>query len=336
MLIIKVKIIFLYCIITLIAFACAELFVRTAVDFPVLSFGKSYHIYPNDKNAQAPLYENEIFPQSKYYSTEDGYHIYRKNNLGLQGTDVILNPKSKYIYVIGNSYVEARASAPQDISTSVFMELLHKYVSKDYQVLNLGLGGTVPFENWCRLEHWQNKIKPDYIILIITDGTLSNMITNPAYPYILPNNFDREVCDWKFNIVKAICNNSAFANLMRVSFRKSGFVSSPSKQEIIFFRPYDDFVFSQDSYELLLANLIAFHKQYGDHFLCFSLMNDTCNKRIAMDCRKLGTHFRYDGDLKNNNHCSIEGGAHFNKMGNKILGNDLFRAFVDEYRHVNH
>jgi hypothetical protein len=328
MLIIKIKIIFLYCIITLIAFACAELFVRTVVDFPVLSFGKSYHIYPNDKNPKAPVYENEIVPHSEYYSMEDGYHVYRKNNLGLQGTDVVLNDKSKYIYVTGNSYIEARASAPQDISTSVFMDLLHKNVSRDYQVINIGIGGTIPYEGWCRLVHWSKKIKPDYVILVITDSSVINMLLSTRHPYVLPENFNTEVHNWKFEIVKVICNNSSFANLLRVSIRKSGITVPITKSEKVFFRPYADLEVTEDSYQLLLTSLLAFKKNYGDKFICLSLMNSMWNKRLVTDCRNLNIHFDYDSNLKNMNQFVISGGAHFNKQGNQLLGKDLYKAFI--------
>ncbi len=322
----KLKIALLYIIITAISFVCVEFLVRVVTHFPTLGFGKSYHIYPNDKTPNAPLYENEFLPHASYYSLEGGYHVYRKNNLGLQGTDVVINDNSKYIYVMGNSYVEARATAPKEMSTSVFQELLSKHISKDFQVINIGLGGQIPFEGWCRLIHWSKKIKPDYVILIINDGTVTNMLNAKSESYVLPDNFDQETHDWKFDIVKLICNKSSLVNLVRVSFRKPGIVKGSTKAEKIYYRPYSSLEFNQEAYLILLSNLHEMHRQYGDRFLCLSIMSDKWNKIIDVDCRKAGINFGYDGSISYDGRYFITGG-HFNTLGNQVLGLDLFKTF---------
>lgn len=321
----------IYLVVLILAFILSEICVRVFLDFPVLGFGKSYHIYPNDKTRHAPVYENAVFPHAKYYSTEAGYHVYRKNNLGLQGLDVTLKPGNQYIYVMGNSFVEARASKPEDIGTSVFMQKLQDVLSDKYQVINIGLGAQIPYYDWCRLSYWSRRIKPDYVVLILTDVTITNMMNNQKFDYVLPDHFSAEVSDWKFNVVKQICNHSAFANLVRVSFRKTGITAPANKREKIFFRPYDDYLFTPESYEALMSTLKEYHKRYGDRFMCFSLMNNTCNKITSADCKKLGINFAYDGDLKNMNDYIIAGGAHFNEAGNMVLGNDLFHAFQGFY-----
>ena len=74
------------------AFILNELFVRFVIKYPNYGVEKKMIGIRADDQVQ-----NIFKPYSKYWNVEGGNRVFKRNNLGLPGTDVNISNSSKYI-----------------------------------------------------------------------------------------------------------------------------------------------------------------------------------------------------------------------------------------------
>ena len=93
-----------------------ELAVRYILGFPTYGVDKKLLGIKSSTSTS-----NIFYPHSKYYNVEDGYKVYKRNNLGLYGKDVSWNKNDTLIYVLGSSYLEAAPTPPDSMAVSHFV-----------------------------------------------------------------------------------------------------------------------------------------------------------------------------------------------------------------------
>ncbi|MCX6163654.1 MAG: hypothetical protein NTU73_02140, partial [Ignavibacteriae bacterium] len=70
-----------------------------------------------------------------------------RNNLGFPGVDVDTAIGQKYVYVVGNSYVQAYEVEPDSMATSVLYKKVKNKFS-NFSVLNLGRGDQDVYDSY--------------------------------------------------------------------------------------------------------------------------------------------------------------------------------------------
>lgn len=141
-----------------------ELVVRFIIGYPAYGVEKSIEGIPY------PGQELMFKPHSKYWSVEGGNKVFSRNNIGLQGSNVIVSNSSKYIFVLGNSFIKGAETEQSEIATSVFQSMLNPNFSK-YQVINLGFYAHNPFQLWFIAQYFERIYPPAYVMLFSTGIT---------------------------------------------------------------------------------------------------------------------------------------------------------------------
>jgi hypothetical protein len=297
----------------LFAFLAGELVIRYIIRYPVL--GVKYKVHYR----QGPDYWTNVWkPYSRYWNVEGGNTVFQRNNLGLPGTNVSLNSKTK-VAVLGTSFLEAYQINPQHIAVSVFDNLLRKK-GNDVGVYNLGYSGHDPFDLWFRLKYFENFCRFDNIILVI-ESDFANRWTRYRRPLVFePGN--------KFGVINTspaqICltglrNVSAFLSIVfrGLTAPKSEFGTNTGiiqGERTLSFTPE------------LAECLMKLQKEYGDRFALVTIMEQPgFNIMVENFCRKAGINYFNQPLFRPE--IMIRGAGHLNEKGNQELGLVMFEAY---------
>jgi hypothetical protein len=306
-------------LIIFIAFVCAfgisEILIGNIFGFP--KYGVKYKL----NGIRSPLgHQNIYMPYAKYWGAKEEFGIYSRNNLGLTGIDVDTGSNSKYIFVLGSSFIECDYLKPEVISTSVLQVLL-KGIDKNYSVLNLGHNGVDPYESYRLSYYYEENYKPELVILVINNYNSSSykFVENP---FELNRNLfyrDNSLRNWVNLFLK---NNSSVARLILTLF------SGLTFEQVV--KPIEEPNSSSVDLKDLEICLMEFNKKYKDSFVCVSIMNnDTINSRIDKFCSLNKIGFEYSRIMIKEN--QISGDWHLNDKGNYDLGNFMFEVFRKHY-----
>jgi len=309
----------------IISVLLTESIVRFVCNFPPTGMTKSYHIYPNDFYDGGIVYENIYKRGAKYFNTEDGYKVFKKNNYGLPGLDISDTGK-KNIIVLGNSYLESRATPPPLLATSVFMRLIQAKYPNKYQVVNLGLGGQTPYLGLYRLKFWSKKIKPDYVLLVLEGHMLGNIERFADSTFAINQMFGSPITDLKLSMLSSICAFSAFANVIRCGIKYAKNVNNQTNENDSKFSEKSSTDIDKVTYNKMLSAILEYNKQYGDRFLLFSLLDSKWNEQFYSECTKNSIRFSSNSRIRKMPDFHMKKG-HFNNEGNKELGYELYRFF---------
>ena len=307
-----------------------DLFIRFAVNFPPTSIAQPYHVYPNDSYKNTVAYENIYRPYAKYFTNEKDFRIFQKNNYGLPGLDITEQGKTN-IFLIGNSYVESLPTPPHLLASSIFMDLLQGHYGTQYQVVNLGLGGQTPYYGLYRLKFWSQKIKPDYVILVLESFMLKNAEKQPDSMFVDDKKFGLPVTIFENKPIASLCAISSFAHVVNSGIfyannaRKQ---SLESKKKTSKPTPDSNCVKDDLVYHRLLQTILEYKKMYGDNFLLYSLLDKKWNELLYKDCATYKIKFSSDSKIRKNADYHLGNWGHFNNQGNKALGYELYRLFV--------
>lgn len=261
--------------------------------------------------------QNIYLPYSKYWNSKETLEIYKRNNLGLPGIDVDTGQYSRYISVLGSSFIENNSQKPEFMSTSVLQKLLKK-IDVHYNVLNLGYNGCEPYDSYRRITYFENIYKVETVILVINDY-ISGAYKLKDNPFIIDKNEFKVDNSFKTKVNLLIRNNSAFLRLVLTLFQNSSSeqVVEPEEENID-----DDTVDLKD----LQVCLNEYNKKYGHKFICISIMNnEIINRRIMNFCDSNKINFDYSGLMIPEN--QLIGDWHLNEKGNAELGKFLFESF---------
>ena len=312
-----------------------ELFINNVIGYPKYT-GRDKFIL----NMNLPNYEflNWKKPGYKTWTVEGGNNVYKLNNMGLPGSDIKVDSFSKFVYLLGDSFLEGEQYPGDKIASSIFQkELALDY--PNYEILNLGISGHDPYILWFRAHFFEKYFRPDYVILVIEDYKRLDYYLNRFknnYNFNIPDNLGVHVSDsFITGFINFIRKQSAFSNLITESY----FLSKNGQNSLS-----DVDESSNDTAEklnrnrtnildtvpsLLKESLMNFQMKYKNKFVFVSLDPDTLkNNNLNRFCTSKNIiFFHNDNIMKSEN--LINGIGHFNLHGNLLLGQYLFEIFKD-------
>ncbi len=307
-----------------------ELITRLVLRFPDSGIERSYHIYPGDTYKGTTAFEHIYRPHSAYFNNEAGYKIHHRNNLGLPGKDIAPG-RLKNVYVMGNSFIEARSTASERLATSVMHDRLQDEYPNQYRVLNLGTGGQPPLYGLYRLKFWEQTYPADRVVLVLENSMLRETKAWQDSIFAPDEQFGTPVTE--HSLIHNLSRYSAAVNLYQTGeyYRKAKLererqAKLPKSKETA-----ND---TLESYLRLWAVVKEYHRIYGDRLMVYSLMSLWQSKMINIDCRLAGipvatdSFFRY----KDKYHLGEGHYGHFNDLGNRKLGLQLYDFFVESGR----
>jgi hypothetical protein len=305
----------------LCALAFVEIVIAKIVGFP--TYGCEYKMQGiRGTNRSVTIYK----PYSRYWIVEGGNRVFRRNNLGFTGNDVQVRRESKYIFVVGSSFIEACQVNPDRMAVSVFQSELNKNCPK-YQVLNLGVSDHDPYDLYWRSSYFESKYYPSKIILVI-DPTSQDWLRRHPHPLRFDNGIktpqkDRsKIVNCRINIV----NSSSFMNLLKdavahLALEKAKLTQSDSVGKVKMETSKSD----------LIAIVSSFYHKYGDRFSVISLNHwQGEHSQLLKYCEKNKITYTKANILLPQ--YRIDGIGHFNEIGNKLLGEILYENFCQNHK----
>lgn len=296
------------------SFIIIELFVRYIIKYPSYGVEKKMYGIRADNHAQ-----NIFKPYSKYWNVEGGNQVYKRNNLGLPGTDIHVSDSAKYIFVLGSSFVEALQVPPEKMATSIFAQKLKKN-NPSYEVLNLGCSGHDAMDSYLRTLYFAGFFNPQKVILILESDHLGWLKGNQP----IKNDTIKIQFVEKNNLLtklnKLIRNNSSFIEMIFRSIgrnieNKNGEDSKKNMQNI------------QDEINAIYTKIFNFYKkQFPNKFEIILIGKDySFNNNITAIAKNLKIR-TYSGNICTKENC-FNGSGHLNIKGNKELGEMLHEKF---------
>lgn len=287
-----------------------------------------------------PVYEyvNWKKPGYKTWSVEGGNKAYELNNLGLPGTIVKVDNSSKYIFLLGDSFLEGEQYPGDKIASGIFQSKLND-INSQYQVLNLSGSGLDPYILWFRADFFEKYFSSSYIILFVEDYKRLEFYLNRHknnVDFSIPENLGTKVEDsFILKFSNLIRKYSAFSNLITESYLLSKYGNAPddinSKNENnIEKSPTIENKISSDTLpELFKECLIKYKNKYNNKFIFVSAGKDfLIDNELKNFCRLNGINFYSESSLMNAENL-INGNGHFNLEGNLKLGNYLSEIFIN-------
>lgn len=291
-----------------------ELAVRCILGFPTYGVEKKLL---GIKSSTAT--SNIFYPHSKYYNVEDGYKVYKRNNLGLYGKDVSWNKNDTLIYVLGSSYLEAAPTTPDSMAVTHFQKLID-LAGEHYKVINLGRSGHDPYDLYFRLAWFEKRFGRGRVILVL-DDVYTEWFSRHKHPlsFTLSEKFGKENKILFSKMGLYIFNHSSIFYLLKQGLKSNyiednSFLLNISRVDITIFEPND-----------LFACLIAYQKKYCSDFCLFLIINNDYAKHEIQSFCKLNHIIFYSSPL-NTKENKINGNGHLNLAGNRKLGEVLFAS----------
>jgi len=299
------------------AFVCAEGIVAKIIGYPTYGLGRKML---GIRGLDRPV--NIFKPYARYWTVEGGNRVFRLNNIGLPGDDVKTAADSKYVFVLGSSYVEAYQWPPSKIASSLFQNKL-QIQDATYQVLNLGINGQDPYDLYWRAIYYE-KTYPPAMVFLVLDRTLDERFERHPHPL----NFDprakvpRPLDSAIMNGAILLWNHSAFLNLVsnlvinRTSEGRAGQAqgSFPLKSPALL---------GSD----LRTCISKFKEKFFDRFVLIAMSEGKESDASLRDfCRVEGIRFMSRDILEPR--YRLSGRGHLNGEGNQILAETLYEAFI--------
>ena len=266
-------------------------------------------------------------PHARVWNVEGGGIIHEYNNIGLSGSDVRVTPASRYVFVLGDSYVEAQQVSPREAATSVFQRALDS-AGEDLQVLNLGIRKSDPYVSWYRLKFFERSFHPSYVVLVM-EQYYANWLSGYAQPlsFRIPASFGESVPATGLHaVVETLRKRSSLCNILTVGFYANDvldLIQGPRRKgaEEPALRDRDEIT------DALRACLRRFRDEYGPRFMAVSIGRDPGSDSLMSEfCRTEGIAFGTDPAVSlPENH--IAGRGHLNVQGNLELGTFLFETY---------
>jgi hypothetical protein len=306
------------------ALAVTEMIVALLVGYPRHPPPRVFHLDERLGEYADLAWES---PYARIWNVEGGGIVHEYNNVGLSGSDVRTGPSSRYIFVLGDSYVEALQVSSEDAATSVFQRSLDS-AGQDFQVMNLGRRKSDPYSSWHRVKFFERYYKPSCIIIVM-EQFYAHWLSEYSQPlsFTLPASFGTEVPRGGVRaLVGDLRMTSSFCNMLAVGFYSNEspvLLPNAPKTENEEPVPADrDQVTSA-----FKACLRRFHEGYGSRFIVVSIGRDPGKDSLMSDfCKGEGISCETEQAISlPQNH--IAGKGHLNKGGNYALGQLLYETF---------
>jgi hypothetical protein len=309
----------------LLALVAAELIIDKVVGYPK-KVGQRKFVYATH------IYNNEVLKWkdafTKYWTVEGNNKVYSYNNLGFPGADVNINDSSKFIFMLGDSFLEALQVPPGKMAVSVFGDLLK---NTNFKPVNLGSSNNDPYILWFRTNFYEKYYKPEYVCLFVTCFEILDLnfqTHKKSFDFTIPENFGKPIVDSRTErFANIFRNNSALMNLVA---NGSGFFNvNPRATHLI-----PDSTWKVDyskDVERLKECLKKYKEKYGERFFVVSMEpEEENNKLLSAACDTLGIKYSRKNLLTEEN--ILHGGSHLNELGNQKLGELFYDAFVKFYK----
>ena len=309
----------------ILALAASELILDIVVGYPK-RVGQRKFVYATH------IYNNEVLKwkdaYTKYWTVEGNNKVYRYNNLGFPGADVNVNDSSKFILMLGDSFLEALQVPPDKMAVSVFGKLLN---GTDYKPVNLGSSNNDPYILWFRTNFYEKYFKPDYVCLFVTCMEILDLnfqTHKSAFNFSIPANFGNPVAESRTErLTNIFRNNSALINV--IANGSGVFNSNPRGTQLM--PDSTGKVDYRKDIERLKECLLMYKQKYGDKFFVVSAEPEEENNKLLSDaCSSLGIKYARNKLLIEEN--ILKGGSHLNELGNQKLGELFYDAFIKFYK----
>ncbi len=311
------KKVLLFILAALSALICIELFVAKVIGYP--TYGVEMKMM-GIRGLEQPV--NVFKPFSKYWTVEGGNKVYKRNNIGLNGINVIISNKSKYIFVLGSSFVEASQTPPEKIATSILQNKL-QVQNSNYQVLNLGISGHDPYDLYWRSSFFEKTFIPTKVFLVI-DTTFSDWFRRQRHPLNFAGKLKKpkRLYSSEMKYASFMVNHSSFLNLVSVLIERRDLDDGKNNH-----RHSSEAGFAVKLDPDLIACILTYSEKYKDRFSMVSITRD--NKYVSQihdfcDANKI--NFISRNILLPD--YQLNGKGHLNNEGNKLLGEMLYESFI--------
>jgi hypothetical protein len=312
-----IKKISLFILAFLIAVFLSEFFVSTIIHYPKYGVEKKY--YRSVKyNQKAKLY----LPYSEYWTVEGGNKVYKRNNIGLPGTDVDIKTDSKYIFILGASYTESLSVPPEAMATSRFQNLLRKD-SANYNVLNLGYAGYTVYDDYFRSVYFERLYKPEKVFLVIHVIYEIFQITDNVFD--IEDGFGKADSSTKTLFTQLYGNNSSFLYLLTSAGNKTNAFEDIREKKIDTSEKVNNEI-RRNSLVKIEMCLRKFKERYGDNFIFVPIIDEKDNADLRVISESVGVNF-ISKNMLTNPAWRLNETGHLNSEGSKILSELLYEAY---------
>jgi hypothetical protein len=274
--------------------------------------------------------ENIYFPHSKYWTVEGGNRVFQRNNLGLPGTDVVVSGSSRYVFVLGCSFVEAEQIPPDSMATSIFQRRLSR-IDPQFQVVNLAHSAHDLYDSYRRSAYYEQTFPPKAVFLEIHDDGAQWLPRHPhPLTFTLPPDFGKPKSSFPTEVLIFLRNRSSLVNMITIAYKYAEIREQDEVKGAESRRSTAD-----DGREAtlpmdFLTCLEEFHVKYKEKFCVISMIPDAReNDALTYYCRSHGLKFLSKEILIPEN--QLSGGGHLNLAGNAALGDFLYESFVEVY-----
>jgi hypothetical protein len=148
---------------------------------------------------------------------------------------------------------------------------------------------------------------------------------------VADKNFGKPVTIFENPPLASISAISAFANIVNSGIfyaNNAGSQAYTYKKALTKADPAIKIVNANLSYYRLLETILEYKKLYGDNFFLYSLLGKKWNELLYRDCANYQIKFSSDSSIRKNANYHLGNWGHFNNLGNKALGYELFRLFA--------
>lgn len=312
----------------LVAGALAEFVVGVIIGYPAHTPTRVFRLHDKLGVFNNLYWES---PRAKVWIVEGGDNTYQFNNVGLSGSDVIQKPDTRYLYVVGSSWVGAVEVPNADGATSVLQRLLDSSHSV-YQVINLGQAGSDPYVSWFRVRFYERIFPPSFVILVL-ESFYSTWLSDHALPldFTLPPFFGQEERRTGIRkVVSELRGKSAFVNLLergllQIHVDRPADASPPGANDV-------PDAHEESIPEGLTECLDRYQHDFGNHFLVVSMIPDSARESMLSQlCTSKGIAFAGSTSILESKN-RFEGYGHLNREGNHELGKLLYESVQSRIR----
>ena len=263
-------------------------------------------------------------PYYKSINSEGEIKIIEYNNIGLPGTDIDTNKKDGYIFLIGNSFVEATTVSKNDQASSILNNYI-KQENQSNQVINLGISTGDPYVQWFRTMYFEKFYKPSVVILVLESLWRVEKYLN-RYDTI-----DFSQPDYFGNIIpKSLLYKLSFPFRAHFSFINLISQTIPEKNNKININSEEFIPNNINIPERLTICLDKFHDKYKESFYIVSIIDDHFyNLKLKEHCDSIGIKFLFDESVMKTENL-INGQGHLNENGNSKLAEIIFEAIKEK------
>ncbi|MBM4399934.1 MAG: hypothetical protein FJ041_06390 [Candidatus Cloacimonetes bacterium] len=313
----------------LLSIIAAEVFVRFVVGYPLFDVA----FYIDDLDVTSARSGRIYKPYARLWSVEGGNIIVCKNNLGLPGADITISPSSKYLYLMGTSFLEA-VETPHDKIASYYFQKKLQQDYPQYQVLNIAYRNNDPYAQLHRLNYYIKQYPASYGVLVIENVYPDNFWLRrygKKMSMDIKDNHYQLNKTFKTEIPRVLRNNSSLANLIIRQFgTQANEQTEMNPEKSVQKQAQISYEYSFEVYDKVLLQMQQLLK---GNLLVVCIVNDVMlAEKVGSICAAHDIRCTNGSILRREN--QLHGSGHLNQKGNAELGQLLYEA-VTSYVGIN-